>query len=68
MSNLKEIREREGIRQSELARKSDISVTTIRRAEGTRWPSPVTQAKLVKALNALAETEYTVDEVFPPKP
>jgi transcriptional regulator with XRE-family HTH domain len=68
VSNLKEIREREGVRQTELAQRSGISAATIRRAEHGRVPSPVTQAKLVKALNALAETDLTVEQVFPPKP
>jgi transcriptional regulator with XRE-family HTH domain len=66
-SNLREIREREGVRQTELSKKSGVSAATIRRAENGRVPSPVTQAKLVRALSALAENQYEVEQVFPPK-
>lgn len=67
MSKLREIREREGVRQTELNRQCGVSVATIRRAEKGRYPAPVTQAKIVRGVNKLAGSDYSVTDVFPPK-
>jgi transcriptional regulator with XRE-family HTH domain len=55
-TRLKELRERAALSQEDLARKSDVSRTTIARLEaGERPARPSTRRKLAEALGVLPE-------------
>lgn len=64
-SKLRDVRESEGITQTKLARKSDLSDKTVRNAEKGRVPTPVTVHKMVNALNDLSGKDYKVEDIFP---
>jgi transcriptional regulator with XRE-family HTH domain len=65
-NNLKSTLEKEGIRQSELARKSGVGSGTVNRAcNQRRTPTATIRNKLVKSLNELAGKEYGHDDIFP---
>jgi transcriptional regulator with XRE-family HTH domain len=64
-NRLKEVLEREGIRQSEIAYKSGVSVGTVNRTcNMKRTPSPTMRHKILKALVELTGTEYHHDDIF----
>jgi predicted transcriptional regulator len=63
---LKQILETEGIKQSDLARVSDISSGTINRTcNGKLMPAPTTRSRIIKALVELSGKEYKPETVFP---
>lgn len=67
INRLKEVLEKEGIRNSELARKTGLNESTISRyARQKRTPSPTTVSKITKGVNFLVgEEKYTNTYLFP---
>lgn len=64
-SNLRNLRERNGITGAGLARGSGLSDQTIRRAEKGRVSTPTTLYRILNALNELAGKSYKLGDVFP---
>jgi transcriptional regulator with XRE-family HTH domain len=64
-SNLRPFREQAGLRQIDLIRKTGLGDKTVRNVEKGRPAAPATLYKLLNALNALAETQYSITDVFP---
>lgn len=65
-SRLKEILEREGIRQCELAANCRISIGTVNRAcNGTKSPSRTYCFRILKALNLMTGKDLQPEYVFP---
>lgn len=64
-SNLRHIREQDGVRQVELARKSGLSDRTIRNAERGRVSTPTTLYKVLNAHNSLTGKDYDLGDLFP---
>lgn len=68
VNNLRSILINEGITQAELCRSSGMNATTINKCVNQkRTLSPVSNGKIVKALNKLSGKEYQIVDVFPPK-
>ena len=65
-NRLREILDKEGINQIELAHSSDLSIRTVRRAVlGETRPSGRTKAKIILGLNEiLGQDKYIVENVF----
>jgi transcriptional regulator with XRE-family HTH domain len=67
-NRLAEIRNTEGLSQSELAKLANLNSRTISRVEsGRRNVAPTTKGKIIKGLNKYQDKlrEYTLDYVFP---
>ncbi len=64
-NHLKEVMEKEGVYQAELARKCGLSVGTVNRAcNMKRSLAPTTRHKIIRALNDLSGNNYDHDEIF----
>jgi DNA-binding XRE family transcriptional regulator len=66
-NNLKIIREMEGLTKVTLAILANLSTKTISRIEEGRHCPPVTQGKIVKALNRVPDKlrDYSLEDIFP---
>ena len=62
---LKDLCQKEGVRQVELSERSGVGYSTINKIYNNhRTVSPTTKAKVVKALNDLSKNSYSIEEVF----
>jgi transcriptional regulator with XRE-family HTH domain len=70
ISNLRKVREGEGLSRAALAREARLSDRTLKRIEDSEKgyePTPVTMNKLRNALNRLPDVDrtYELEEIFP---
>jgi len=67
-NKFKEALVNEGVQQTQLAQKCDISVGTVNRAcNSKRIPSSTIRHRMVKVLNELAGAKYHHDDLFSSK-
>jgi transcriptional regulator with XRE-family HTH domain len=65
-SNLKEVLTKEGITQSKLHVKTGLSIGTINKiCNNRRQCSPTTSYRILKGVNDLTNTEYSIEDIFP---
>ena len=65
-NNLKELLEKEGIKQIDFAKEINLSPGTINRVcNQTYAPAPTTKYKMLKGLLSLTDNQYTLQNIFP---
>ena len=63
-NKLKSILENEGLTRAKLAREAGLSMRTISNVCSQRTVMPLTQYKILMALNRLSYAQYEINDVF----